>query len=60
MYDKWTIDNENATKDEKSQVSCKPLVNTISQKMTELSIEWQSYYDLMQLVKTDCGRAEGE
>lgn len=60
MIETWEADNESAQDDEKSQVSCKPLINNIAAKLTDLSMTWKSYYDLLQLVKTDCGRSEGE
>jgi len=60
QLNKWESDNTNAVKDEKSQVQCKPIVNMIGLKTTELSKVWEEYYDLVQLVKLDCGRSEGE
>lgn len=39
-------------------MQCKPLVSTIGEKTIELSKAWEQYFDLVQLVKLDCGRSE--
>lgn len=60
MLDKYEDDDKHTSDNQKAQVECKPLVNTIAQKTVELSKVWEKYFDLVQLVKLDCGRSEGE